>query len=119
MTTVIDPAGTPLPVFNRSGAAIVDVSPAHGGAPATIPHYSSLTIVRVMPTGSPGSGAIQLDLPAGADVGDVVEIHLAQVSAFVNPPSGEGFFSGNSQEISPQGGRPFRKIDAGVWSMGA
>lgn len=117
MTTVIDPAGVPIPFFNRGGAAIVDVSPTYGGSSVAIPRYSGLTIARVTPTGSPGMGGIQVDLPSGADVGDIVEIHTAQTSAFVNPPAGESFFTGNSQDIAPQfQGRAFRKIDTSTWS---
>lgn len=119
MTTVIDPAGTPVPVFNRSGKAIVDVAPAYGGASVAIPNACGHVIARVTPTGSPGSGVPQVDLPSSASIGDVVEVHpIAQTTVWVNAPSGELFLNGNALEFAPQSqGRAFRKIDVSLWSF--
>lgn len=121
MTTVIDPAGTPAPVFNRSGLAIVDVAPAFGGASAVIPGGFGHVIARVAPTGSPSAGIAQVDLPASAEIGDVVEVHgLYQGSTWVNAPTGELFINGNALEFAPQSmGRAFQKIDTAIWSFAA
>lgn len=93
MTTVIDPAGTPVPVFNRTGIAVVDmaidIGPSEPIVP--IPHFAGTTIARVTATdvGDPDDGGVEL--PASAEIGDKVEI--AQMSGSANfrvyAPAGE------------------------------
>lgn len=82
MTTVIDPVGTPFPVYNRSGTTIVEIAAAGDGtvgetpraAATPIPALSGVTIALCTVTDT-DPGEFGVSLPAGAEVGDVVEVY--------------------------------------------
>ena len=73
MTTVIDPAGTPIPVFNKNGATMVNVTPngtVRLGA-TEIPNLSGLTIALV----DTDVSNTAVKLPSNGDIGDVIEVY--------------------------------------------
>jgi hypothetical protein len=117
MTTVVDPSGTPQPIFNRSGVTIVDVVATSGAPAAPIPHQSGYTIARLTTSGT--SPAPEAELPASAEVGDVVEVHyLTNALLLIAPPSAESFasFGGLTEPINGGESATFRKIDPATWS---
>ncbi len=86
MVSIIDPLGTPTPVYNRSGVTVVTVAagppvdPSVGNSTDApeIPHLSGHTIAIV--TTNPGhlvDNRTQqpILLPSNAEVGDVVEVY--------------------------------------------
>jgi len=95
MVTVIDPAGTPTPVYNRSGKTVVFISGGHASTPGGIgndgtlvPIYSEHTIAVVAVSGS--DHIVTFD--TGAQVGDMVTVVAAAGSTAgptVFPPVGE------------------------------
>jgi hypothetical protein len=114
MTTVVDPSGTPVPVFNRSGVTIVSVS-ATGttqGAAAAISAASGQTIALV--TISENNTAVKL--PSTADIGDLVEVYAFGGTVKVFPSSGETLNgNSNAQDVQDVYGRLFRKVSATAW----
>lgn len=111
MTTVVDPTGTPAPVYNKSGTTIVSVEAGHAPPPSgppvpePIPHQSERTISVVDLTNNEENA---VELPSGADVGDVVEVyHSGETLLQVMAPSGE--------TIDTTSGALFRKTDATTW----
>lgn len=71
MTTVVDPLGTPQPVFNRSGTAIVSLNADVSPGPA-LPVVAGVLIALVAVL---SGGGQFVQLPSGADIGDVVEVY--------------------------------------------
>lgn len=118
MTTVIDPLSTPIPVYNRSGVAIVSVTSDNASTPAPIPTVSGTTVVLV--TRGVNGGA--LALPTGRDIGDVVELYSADGSNNIDiyPSSGETFLDGaSSRNINPVIGGYLRKVGPTAWGGGS
>ena len=72
MTTVATPSGTPAPVYNRSGITIDTITAA--ATRTAITRYSGHTVVLVSNGGSTSNG---VELPSGAEIGDVVEVLVA------------------------------------------
>ncbi len=122
MTAVIDPGGTPVVIFNRSGTALVEVMATGNsqGAAAEIPHFAGTTIVRVTPDGDPSTNRA-VKLPALAEIGDIVEVYPASAltpgpkvcapsSVYMNETlNGDVTFSLGSGFVS------FRKVEADRW----
>jgi hypothetical protein len=78
MTTVVDPLGTPIIAFNRSGKNIQSIVANAGTAfvdAVEITHVSEETIVFVDTTGGSGSGAVYF--ASDFDLGDTVTLHGA------------------------------------------
>ena len=118
MTTVVDPAGTPIPIFNRGGVTIVEVATAGGSPPTTtpIPAASGHTIAIVDYTHAGGSRG-RLELPSG-DIGDVVEVfNVGPDNVDVVAASGDSLLSGPSVDVPNSQGRQFRKISAAQWAV--
>jgi hypothetical protein len=119
MTTVVDPSGTATAIFNRSGVAIVTVA-GSGTSQMTatpIPHHCGYTIAIVEAEDTPSVEQAVL-LPAGADIGDVVEVHrklIGGYSARVFAPSGEYLNRNLNGQIDVDAGLTFRKIASGDW----
>jgi hypothetical protein len=120
MTTVIDPAGTPVPVYNRSGKTIVSISDSRDGTdPALqLTQYSERTFYEITftyPGG--GSGTPIAELPSNADVGDEIYIHFTSgASMDVAPPSGETLRVSTSTPGSTGGSTiHFIKIASDSW----
>lgn len=121
MVTVVDPAGTPIPVYNRSGVTIVEITLTGLPTRDQIPAASGTTIVLVSPPSPDATGAVEL--PTNADIGDVVEVYRTGgtnqifvatpgTDNFVPPiPSGGGFPSLPSlSATAPSGGMIFRRV---------
>ena len=92
MATILDPGGTVTVVYNKSGTVIVDLAAAgtDQSTAASIPYYAGHTVAVV----TPQENEFSVLLPAGADVGDVVEIYstridLPGVPVRVFPQTGE------------------------------
>ncbi len=125
MTTIIDPSGTPIPVYNRGGITIVEVT-ANGvttGSATEVPAVSGHTVVLVTTTSSPTDQSA-VRLPSGAEIGDVVELYHVNNDAhiIVFPPTGErlGFRTTDESFImnageNPGAGAMFRKTKSDRW----
>jgi len=97
MTTIVSPASSPVPVYNRSGTTIAGVAggAVSGASPVgndgtPIPRVSgeTIAIVGALPTGSSDGVVV---LPDDAEVGDKVEVYSAALGSgkvFVFPPVG-------------------------------
>lgn len=115
MTTVVDPLGTPSPIYNRNGVTIVNVAAGGSGqSDATpIPAVSGHTVALV---GGSGGGVL---LPSGSDIGDVVEVYIVPPDneARVFPASGETLNSGVQPNIAltVSLGGYFRKTSSTNW----
>jgi len=108
MTTVVDPLGTPAPVYNRSGTVILTVVPgaitsgdtqadAIGNDGTVIPAVAQTTVAMVL-TSHPSSWNVVVTLSADAEIGDVVEVYPTPGSVTgvqVFPPVGQSI-SGNA-----------------------
>jgi hypothetical protein len=120
MTTVVDPSGTPVPVYNRGGTTIASLAAAGStqGDAAQIQHVAGYTVVLVTVTDT----ARAIELPAGAEVGDVVEVHIASTAGtgvLIFPPNGESLLTGNTSATVGQssGGLLFRKVGQTSWAV--
>lgn len=120
MTTVVDPAGSPDPVYNRSGTTIVNLT-ASGDASAgpsgatPIVSYSGVTIALVT---IPDGNNIGVVLPTNAEIGDVVEVNRYQDNSSgstvrVWTPSGVTIVQNTPLQVSIA---TYRKISATEWS---
>lgn len=120
MTTVVDPSGTPAPFYNRSGTTIelITAGPTNTPfAPTPIVQYAGTTVVLVT-SSSTNDG---VELPAGADVGDLVEIHCVAggYGLTVYRPSGDTLHGATNiqKNIPDSGSRVFRKVSTTDWRM--
>lgn len=114
-TLVIDPLGTPEPLFLRSGIAQVDVAAAHHPSvtptPAPIPLVSDHMIVIVSATENELN---TIELPENASIGVLVEVYLPHNRTVdIYPASGD-----NIDGVGVASGRTtpwFRKTTATTW----
>jgi len=115
MTTVVDPSGSPVVIFNRSGTAIVTVT-AGGtsqGTATAIPRVCGITVA----VATYGAMTSNLRLPDDAEVGDCVEVHMEGDGPAVQvyPESG-ATINGNSANTSVGMLHAiFRKTAAATW----
>lgn len=133
MTTVVDPSGTPAPVYNRSGTTLDDINAAglvRTGATA-IQAMSAHSVVVARTWVEPGGGGPGIDirhraivLPSGADIGDVVEVYPGTRNGFpstnqpllVFPPSGDEINElGVNNPASVESHTVIRKVGAAAW----
>lgn len=119
MTTVLDPSGTPIPIYNNSGTTISFIS-GNGtgqGSGTVIDTPSFVTVIVIACTGSNYAAT----LPAGVDIGSIVEAYATgDHAANVFPPSGSsiGARPTNSEVVvSVDYGRRFRKVSATSWQV--
>lgn len=121
MTTVVDPSGTPEPIYNRSGTTISELTAGTTSpfAPAPIVRHTGTTIVLVTTVSS--GDQTYVTLPDDADVGDVVEVHcMGAVGVNVLVPTGGpldivGAAPNHSivfRKISATDPRPWRQVGA-------
>jgi hypothetical protein len=121
MTTVVDPSGTSVPVYNRSGATITEMTAGTTSpfSPAPIVRYTGLTIALV--TAISSGDQTYITLPDDADVGDLVEVHcMSATGVNVLVPTGGpldivGVATNHSvvfRKISETDSRPWRQIGA-------
>lgn len=104
MTTVVDPGGAPIPVYNRSGMTIDTITPTGvtQGTAAPIATYASHTVLVAF---SAMGGGLAVLLPSAAEIGDVVEIHGQANQTFdVYPESGAAIDNGSAN--TPVSGLP-------------
>ncbi len=116
MTTVSDPTGTPSPVYNRSGVAILPR--VTSGNPTVIPNVVCERTVVVVDLGMNN----QVELPGNCEIGDAVEVYYSEPSGEGNalvilPPDGDDFVNGVAGVSlnRASGGAFFRKFDASTW----
>lgn len=122
MTTVIDPAGSPIAIFNKSGTAVLDLAINVGPSEPiiSIPHFAGKTIARISSTsiGSPENGGVEL--PAAAEIGDAVEVAYITSGSpgtlRVYAPAGETIDGAASQTVG--GFVRFTKISGTDWRRG-
>lgn len=118
MTTVIDPAGTPVPVYNRSGTTIVEIT-ATAATPTPvypIAAASGHTVALVDVPNPGGFGPPDIELPGGADTGDVVEAYVTGASVNFVAASGDTLVAANPS-VDANKGAWFRKTSATVWML--
>lgn len=122
MTTVVDPAGTPSPIYSRSGTTIYGLTAqgTDGTTTAVISIFSGTTVVLVT-TDSLNNAVL---LPSGVEVGSVVEIYKigdTAGTAFAFTSSGDTMNDGSEFIVgatTPSGLR-LRKTTSTNWvSMG-
>jgi hypothetical protein len=113
MATIIDPAGTPVPVYNKSGKTVYPVTAAGttSGAATQLTHYSELDIVLVTVPDNMDTG---IKMPSGTDIGDRIEFYLVGgvYSPVIYPASGETF-NGSSSPMT--GVASLRKVSSTDW----
>lgn len=113
MVTVVDPGGTPAPVYNRSGTTLQSIAATGtnfaGAAPITAP--SGYSVVLITPSAN-NDGVI---LPSGAEIGDVVETYPVGGTVNVYAPSGETIAGNASLQLSNPFGTLIRKTSATNW----
>jgi hypothetical protein len=115
--TVVDPTGSPSPIYNRSGTTVVNMAAGHAtsGTPQSfatvIPVSSGHTIAIVTLTNNEQNA---VSLPSG-EVGDVVEVYLASAvtTLIVVSPSGQSIVPTSTPSLS--NGAIFRKVSSAVW----
>lgn len=123
MITVVDPGGTPVPVYNKGDQTVVQVNAtgSNKGGAASWTRYSRHTILLATSTSDPGGGDHQgVALPTNADIGDVVEIYnVTSSNLSINVyPGGSDTMNGGSggmQAIQFNKGLLFRRITATDW----
>src|SRR5712671_5260790 len=77
MTTILDPLGTPIISYNKSGKNIQNIIANSGYAfvnAVQIAHVSEETVVFVDTSGGVGSGAVYFAFAFDFDLGDTVRI---------------------------------------------
>lgn len=119
MTTVVDPLGTPAPVYNRSGVTLVTVAgngTTYGSATA-IPHESGHTIALLTTTDTDYA----FKLPAVADIGDRVEVFrrtypfVTDERPLIFPESGDTIEDGERTDVNVGAVMVFLKVTANDW----
>lgn len=118
MVTVIDPSGTPVPVYNRGGMTIAEMNASQSSPAPQISAVASHTIV-VLTTLSNSVNLVQM--PSGCDIGDLVEFYVrdetgAEGAANLYPAAGESILGQSGGGFSTAGdGTVLRKITATQW----
>lgn len=115
-----------------SGTLIVEMDgplaqPVVGGfstAPTPISRDGSVTVALIDTRSSTALGRY-VELPTGAQVGDLVEAYYSVPDGTANygsplavPPSGEGFHHYNVSSV-PCDSASFRKLSTSIWGYGA
>lgn len=114
MVAIIDPNGTPQPVYTRGGVTIQTViatGTTFGGA-AQIVAPSGYSVVIADCTDNTDTGVI---LPDDAQVGDVVEVYPVDYFAKVYAPDGEGIAENDFVQVGDNEGVRLRKVSATLW----
>ena len=121
MTTIVDPAGTPTIVYNRSGTTIYElaVPVVDPVVPVSVERYSETTVVII--DTEEGFPRPAVELPDDAEIGDVVEIYVKDdvsnsETVDIVAPAGETFVASNVS-ANRLIGRIFRKISATRWGL--
>jgi hypothetical protein len=117
MVTVVDPNGTPAPVYTRSGTTIQSIVAAGNNSfvdATPIVAVSGWSIVMAQATDTPAfeTGVI---LPSDTQIGDVVELYAGGYTVIVFPPTGQTINGISSQQVGPGAAVIFRKLSATEW----
>lgn len=116
MTTVIDPLGTPVVVYNKSGSVIIPLAASGTSAltGAPIPYVCGHQIVLVT-TGVNQNAAL---LPQDAEVGDITEVVSLNDDTRVFA-GGSDYLNGSANGVvfiqNTRGGGRFIKTSANGW----
>lgn len=112
MVTVVDPNGTPAPVYTRSGTTIQEIT-ANGLTQNDATQIVAVSGWTVVVVNTPDTSNNSVKLPDNALIGDLVEIHKAGASLEIFPAAGDSI---NSQPPNdPAAGRLFRKFTSTNW----
>lgn len=115
MTTILDPGGSPSPIYNKDGTTIDAVACAglNAAGSAAIVRYAQVTVV-VATTSVNNRG---LHLPTDAEIGDVVEVYqdTQDPVAVVYPVTGSLILSFGSGGTGVGSGASFRKVTSDTW----
>ena len=120
MTTVIDPNGTAIPVFNRSGTSIISLVGNQASTPTPINTVSEATIVLL--SRGQNVGDENFILTGSVDVGDVIEAYGADGHIFqIYLPSGETLVNTFVGPIPTGSGSNYqsvrlRRVDSTHWA---
>ena len=135
MTTVVDPLGTPVPSYNKSGVTIQSVTADGAGtnsASGSAPTLSSVSEWNVVLITVPDSSNVDVILPSSSDIGDIFELHNISGADAVNVwPSGGMTIgqiplanAGGHFPLAPEAspgqssyGRFFRKVSSSYWAV--
>lgn len=121
MVTVVDPNGTPAPVYTRSGTTIqtINASGTTSIGSTLIIAPSGWSVVIVTVNVDPDDRAVRL--PQSAPIGDVVEVYAtgSGSTASVFPFSGDSIEGVSPPLTVPLGGSGalLRKTDATIWRV--
>ncbi len=105
-------------ICRPSDLEIVELEAGAVGAPVTIPHTTAHTIAIITEVQGPPTDLAYAELPAGAAIGDVVEVYSLRNSGSngdinVRPVSGEKIGIGTGYTTGAD--MLFRKISTTVW----
>lgn len=125
MTAVVDPNGTPAPVYTRSGTTIQTIAASGNtlmsATPIVAPSGHSVVIVTTVDNEFTDDDQA-VALPDDAQIGDVVEVYqYGQASVIVFTPTGESIGTPGggttSSNTLDSGGHAaiFRKVSATIW----
>jgi hypothetical protein len=116
MTTFVDPLGITASITaaisGKTGIAALSIT---SSAVTPIPHDAGWMIAVLTAT----SDNAHAELPSGAAVGDICEVHLVSPNhtrCIVDAPSGETIIGNSATQVSLGVGRMFRKVDSTTWS---
>lgn len=117
MVTVVDPNGTPSPIYTRSGTTIDTVIPAGTtqGTATPIVTVCGRSIIVCPNYVAENAGVI---LPSSVDIGDVVEFYYEGYPVKIYPDSGSQINThGSDVPIQPGGNGNIliRKITSDQW----
>lgn len=127
MVTVSSPSSSPVPVYNREGTTIANLT-ANGytqSGAAVIVAPSGWTVVTVAISGTVPTVDVAAKLPSAPLIGDLVEVYISGVvsgqPAYIFPASGMAIGAlGTNNPISMTeagGGFLFRYITANKWQV--
>ena len=112
MTTIVDPSGTPVPIYNRDGTTLSSIT-GDGSVAPTIQHFSKWDIVLF--TAVTGPQGNQLNMPSGTDIGDLIEVHALTAAQVVLIPASGETITGSSSGADVPGDGLLRKVSSTDW----
>jgi hypothetical protein len=121
MTTVVDPLGTPVPYFNKSGVAVATLSPigTSRSEAAEIVLLAGCTVLLVSPTATDQG----IKLPSGGAIGDTIEVTRIGGSHSLRVYSPDSQYLAGGDVVNGDGvinyskAAIFRRIASDRWSM--
>lgn len=116
MTTIVDPAGTPAPVYRDPSTTVLEMDgagPNDAAHAAVIPMLTQYTVLIATVT---SDGARSYKFSADTEIGDMIEIHNGDAghNPLIFPASGENIAGGNSITLG-SACQVFRKTSSTDW----